>query len=161
MQTDIRGGEWSRYFSENSFRFNAVYLPQDKERAVAVPLNSRDLDLKETERMRLFSLVKIRFKYLTRMVLFHVNKGLEFPHPFLKNIFLRLQTCSSRICALSSREVSLYYTHTCACVCIHIDIHIYVCTHTHIYTHKGKKQKHYTILKIYMVIFRMGRNGLC
>lgn len=112
MQTDIRGGEWSRYFSENSFRFNAVYLPQDKERAVAVPLNPRDLHLKETERMRLFSLVKIRFKYLRRMVLFHVNKGLVFPHPFLKNIFLCLQTCSSRICALSSREVPLYYTHT-------------------------------------------------
>lgn len=64
MQTDVRGGEWSTYFSENSFRFNAVYLHQDKERAVAVPLNLRALDLKETERMCLFSLVKIRFKDL-------------------------------------------------------------------------------------------------
>lgn len=31
MQRDIRGGEWSTYFSENSFRFNAVYLHKIKE----------------------------------------------------------------------------------------------------------------------------------
>lgn len=59
MQRDIRGGERSTYFSENSFRFNAVYLHQDKERAV--PLNLGDLDLEETEWMCLFLLVRIRF----------------------------------------------------------------------------------------------------
>lgn len=55
MQRDIRGGEWNTYFSENSFRFNAVYLHQDKERTVAVPLNLRDLDLEETMRGYVFS----------------------------------------------------------------------------------------------------------
>lgn len=48
MQRDIRGGEWSVYFSENSFRFNAVYLRQEKGRTVAGSLNLRDLDLEGT-----------------------------------------------------------------------------------------------------------------
>lgn len=43
-----RGVERSIYFSENSFRFNAVYLHQEKVREVAVSLNFRDLDLEGT-----------------------------------------------------------------------------------------------------------------
>lgn len=37
---DIKGGEWSIYFSDNLFGFNAVY--HDKGRTVAVSLNLRE-----------------------------------------------------------------------------------------------------------------------
>ena len=104
MQRDIRGGEWSIYFSENSFRFNAVYLHQEKGRTVAVSLNLRDLDLEGT-----FSLMRIRFVQLRHMVLFRVCRGLVFHHPFCKTTFLCLQNLYSRQWPLNSVLESLFY----------------------------------------------------
>jgi hypothetical protein len=65
MQRDIGGGEWIIYFSENSFRFNAVYLHQDKERTVAMPLNFRLGPGGDSESMCLFLTSQIRFKNLS------------------------------------------------------------------------------------------------
>lgn len=64
VQRGIGGGECRIYVSANSFRFNAVCIHQDKERAITMSLNLKRLKPgRDPESMCFFSLIKIRFKF--------------------------------------------------------------------------------------------------